>query len=101
MNDHLSSKQSSKRRGQRSYRGSFDKQTAGASAAGQRQGHQRGVLPTPLHVLTFASGSYLRWLALLHANLRLLALPATDLSVCTADETSQWSEHPVADTRSS
>ena len=89
MNDHLSSKQSSKRRGQRSYRGSFDKQTAGASAAGQRHGHQRGVLPTPLHVLTFASGSYLRWLALLHANLRLLALPATDLSVCTADETSR------------
>ena len=47
------------------------------------------MLPTPLHVLTFASGSYLRWLALLHANLRLLALPATDLSVCTGDETSR------------
>ena len=48
---------------------------------------------TPLHVLThvltFASGSYLRWLALLHANLRLLALPATGFSVCTADEASR------------
>ena len=45
--------------------------------------------PSPLHVLTFATGSYLRWLVLLHANLRLLALPATELSVCTGDETSR------------
>lgn len=45
--------------------------------------------PNPLHVLTFATGSYLRWLVLLHTNLRLLALPATDLSVCTGDETSR------------
>ena len=47
------------------------------------------MLLTPLHVLTFATGSYLRWLALLHANLRLIALPATDLSVCTEDEASR------------
>ena len=45
--------------------------------------------PSPLHVLTFATGSYLRWLVLLHANLRLLALPATELSVCTGDEASR------------
>ena len=48
-----------------------------------------GVPPSPLHVLTFATGSYLRWLLLLHANLRLLALPTTELSVCTGDETSR------------
>ena len=55
----------------------------------RQQGRQRGVLPSPLHVLTFATGSYLRWLQLLHANLRLLALPATEFTVCTADETSR------------
>ena len=54
-----------------------------------KQARQRGVLPSPLHVLTFATGSYLRWLQLLHANLRLLALPATEFTVCTADETSR------------
>ena len=54
-----------------------------------QQGRQRGVLRSPLHVLTFATGSYLRWLQLLHANLRLLALPATEFCVCTADETSR------------
>ena len=56
---------------------------------GRQQGRQRGVPPSPLHVLTFATGSYLRWLQLLHANLRLLALPTTELSVCTGDDTSR------------
>ena len=55
----------------------------------RKQPGHRGVLPSPLHVLTFATGSYLRWLQLLHANLRLLALPTTEFSVCTADETSR------------
>ena len=55
----------------------------------QHQGRQCGMPPSPLHVLTFATGSYLRWLVLLRANLRLLALPATELSVCTGDEASR------------
>ena len=92
------------RRGWRSVRGLFDEQTAATASAssapataGQHQAHLRGVKPSPLHVLTFATGSYLRWLVLLHANLRLLALPATELSVCTGDETSRFSDgssHP-------
>jgi hypothetical protein len=44
----------------------------------QHQGRQCGMPPSPLHVLTFATGSYLRWLVLLRANLRLLALPVCD-----------------------
>ena len=42
----------------------------------------------PLHILTFATGAYLRWLEHLHTNLRLLALPAAALSVCAGDEPS-------------
>lgn len=42
----------------------------------------------PLHILTFATGAYVRWLEHLHINLRLLALPAAALSVCAGDEPS-------------
>ena len=46
------------------------------------------VVSPPLHILTFATGAYVRWLEHLHTNLRLLALPGAALSVCAGDEPS-------------
>ena len=40
---------------------------------------------TPLQLLTFATGAFVRWLERLHLNLRLLALPNARLSVCAGD----------------
>ena len=53
-----------------------------------RQPAADSAVSPPLHILTFATGAYVRWIEHLHTNLRLLALPAAALSVCAGDEPS-------------
>ena len=53
-----------------------------------RQPAADSAVSPPLHILTFATGAYVRWLEHLHTNLRLLVLPAAALSVCAGDEPS-------------
>ena len=53
-----------------------------------RQPAADSAVSPPLHILTFVTGAYVRWLEHLHTNLRLLVLPAAAFSVCAGDEPS-------------